>query len=540
MASDFILGYFLEKLNKYQQMNNVKINYRELSKRGPPHDVRYTFQVIIDEREFPEAEGRSKQEAKNAAAKLAVEILYKEKEEISSVSVSAKDTSDLAAGNYIGVLNRIAQKTKHPVNYEITPTSALSTAGPGRFHCKCMIGKKVYGYATGSTKQNAKQLAAKLAYEEIKKTSVKDDVLSPVSSTVGFSNNRSNSSEINMFDSESPSESAFSASGSERNETSNSFSNSSSSSSSMSDLRNSQRKVNINLAAKFNSPGVVGNECTMENRFVKDFLEITPLGSGGYGDVFTAKHRIDGKTYVIKRVKYDNEKVEREVKALAKLDHQNIVRYCSCWDGTDFTLEESNSKRSLTKCLFIQMEYCDKGTLEQWLEKRRDQKPNKYLSLELYEQIVAGVDFIHSNGLIHRDLKPSNIFLVGTKQIKIGDFGLVTFLEQNENRTKSVGTTTYMSPEQVSLAGYGNEVDIFALGLILAELLHVCRTRYETLKMFEHLKDGNPPEVFDDKEKILLLKLLSKEPKKRPNTSEILKTLKEWKNVPEKKKLNTR
>lgn len=40
MASDFILGYFLEELNKYRQMNNVKIKYRELGKRGPPHDVR--------------------------------------------------------------------------------------------------------------------------------------------------------------------------------------------------------------------------------------------------------------------------------------------------------------------------------------------------------------------------------------------------------------------------------------------------------------------------------------------------------------------
>lgn len=305
MASDFIVGYFLDKLNKYQQMNNVKIEYHELFKRGPPHDVRYTFQVIIDERAFPEAEGRSKKEAKNAAAKLAIEILDKEKEEISSLSVSAKDTSDLTAGNYIGILNRVAQKTKLPVNYEITPTCELSAAGPGRFSCKCTIGTKVYGYAIGSTKQNAKQLAAKLAYEEIEKTSMKDDVLSPVSSTVGFSNNRSNSSERNI-DSESPPESDFSASGSERNETSNSFCNSSSSSSSVSDFRNSQRKGKINLAAKFNSPGVVGNECTVENRFVRDFLEITQLDSGGYGDVFTAKHRIDGKTYVIKRVKYDN------------------------------------------------------------------------------------------------------------------------------------------------------------------------------------------------------------------------------------------
>lgn len=57
------------------------------------------------------------------------------------------------------------------------------------------------------------------------------------------------------------------------------------------------------------------------------------------------------------------------------------------------------------KCLFIQMEFCDKGTLETWIEKRRGKNPNKDLPLELFKQIVTGVDYIHSEGLIHRDLK---------------------------------------------------------------------------------------------------------------------------------------
>lgn len=477
MATDFT-GYFLGELNKYGQKNKVEIEYHELSKRGPPHDTRFTFKVIINEREFPEAEGKSKREAKNAAAKFAIEILNKEKEDVSSLSVSTTDTSDLPIGNYIGLLNRVAQKSKLPVNYQITPTCELD--GPGRFHCKCIIGQETYGNAVGSTKQIAKQLAAKIAYVRIEKTLTKDDIASLVSSPPGFSEDRSNSWETST-----------------------------------------------------------SNEYTMDKRFLNDFLEITPIGSGGYGDVFKAKHRIDGKTYVIKRVEYDNQKVEREVKALAKLDHQNIVRYCSCWDGIDFTLEDSYNKRSLAKCLFIQMEFCDQGTLEQWLDNRRKKEPNKCLSLELYEQIVVGVDYIHSEGLIHRDLKPSNIFLVGTRQIKIGDFGLVTFLTHDGNRTNDNGTRIYMSPEQLSSLQYGNEVDIFALGLILAELLYICPSRSETFETFQRLKDGNPSDKFDEKENILLLKLLSKDPKKRPKTSEILKTLKEWKNVPEKKKLNT-
>lgn len=51
------------------------------------------------------------------------------------------------------------------------------------------------------------------------------------------------------------------------------------------------------------------------------------------------------------------------------------------------------------------MEFCDKGTLEAWIDNRRGKKPDKPLSLELYEQIAAGVEYIHNQQLIHRDLK---------------------------------------------------------------------------------------------------------------------------------------
>ncbi|KAB0380600.1 hypothetical protein FD755_008384 [Muntiacus reevesi] len=285
------------------------------------------------------------------------------------------------------------------------------------------------------------------------------------------------------------------------------------------------------------------------SRLVKDFTEVTPIGSGGFGQVFKAKHRIDKKIYVIKCVKYNSVKVEREVKALATLNHPNIVHYHGCWDGLDYDPEKSinsSSKDSQgpsalknTRCLFIQMEYCDKGTLEQWIDERRGKEPEKHLALEFFQQIVTGVHCIHSKDLIHRDLKPGNIFLVTTNQIKIGDFGLVTYLKNNEMRTSKKGTRRYMSPEQLSsVKDYGNEVDIYALGLILAELIHICPTSLETSKFFEDLKSGNL-DVFDDKEKDLLKKLLSEDPKKRPTTSEILKTLKEWNNVTERRKLNT-
>lgn len=58
------------------------------------------------------------------------------------------------------------------------------------------------------------------------------------------------------------------------------------------------------------------------------------------------------------------------------------------------------------------MEYCDKGTLEQWIDKRRGKEPDKHLALEFFQQIVTGVHYIHSKDLIHRDLKVSGKWAV--------------------------------------------------------------------------------------------------------------------------------
>nr|WBQ01575.1 protein kinase R [Eptesicus fuscus] len=507
MADDLSVGFYIGELNKYCQKNRIEVNYREVSKTGPPHDLRFTIQVILDGIEYPEAKGKSKKEAKNAAAKLTLEIL-KEKRETSSLSLSTTDTSDdLSSENFIGRLDRFAQKERLSVNYE--QRNELSASGPGRFFCKCKIGQKEYAGAVGSTKQKAKHLAAKLAYEQIilEKRSTKRDLGSSDCSLDGSSD-----CEISFLapNSESRSESGFSGNGSEKND--DSFTNSLSSSMNNSDI--------------------------YPLRFIQDFEEIIQIGSGAYGRVFTAKHKLDKKTYVIKRVKYnddddEDEKVKREVEVLAKLSHPNIVRYYNSWNGDDYI------KRSLMKCLFIQMEFCDKGTLEAWIENRRGKNPNKDLSLGLFKQIVTGVDYIHAEGLIHRDLKPSNIFLVDTKQIKIGDFGLVTFQKYDKLRTEERGTPSYMSPEQLTSVQYGNEVDIFALGLILSELLYIAGTRQETSKIFQDLRKGHVWDIFDDKEKILLQKLVAADPKMRPKTSEILKTLKEWNNVPKKNMRNT-
>ncbi|KAH0509517.1 Interferon-induced, double-stranded RNA-activated protein kinase [Microtus ochrogaster] len=159
MASD-TPGFYMDKLNKYRQKHGVTITYKEVCVTGPAHDRRFTFQVIIDEKEFPKAEGKSKQEAKNAAAQLAVDILSNEHQADSHTDASEISLTD----NYIGLVNSFAQKNKLSVNYEQVVPDPQS---PQRFKCNCNIGSTTYGTGSAATKQEAKQLAAKEAYQKL-------------------------------------------------------------------------------------------------------------------------------------------------------------------------------------------------------------------------------------------------------------------------------------------------------------------------------------------------------------------------------------
>ncbi|KAM6179887.1 interferon-induced, double-stranded RNA-activated protein kinase isoform 1-T1 [Erethizon dorsatum] len=533
MANGLSPGFYIEELNKYQQKNGVKVSYQELSVTGPPHSLLFTFQVIIDGRTFPEGTGRTKQDAKNAAAKLAFDILQDEKASSSSSSVTTDASEESAFGNYVGLLNRIAQKKRLSINYE---QHGLRDQGAQRFQCKCKIGQKVYGCGTAATKQDAKQLAAKLAYNQILKESlVKTHQASNDHSPTESSDSGNISSKA--LASEPLSENDCSANAWKNDQSRDSES----SCSAMNGLSNKLKKAKVNLAPKFHHAVVEENKYTVNDRFATDYKDIEPIGEGGYGKVFKATNKMDGKISVIKRVKYTEEKVLREVQALATLNHTNIVRYYHCWQGLDYDPEYSinTNPRPTSLCLFISMEFCDKGTVDEWIDQRREKNSDKALALEFFEQITTGVHYIHSKNIIHRDLKPSNVFLVDERHVKIGDFGLATALKNDEKRTRNRGTLRYMSPEQVDSQDYGKEVDIFALGLILAELIHICRTFSETAVFFKDLKRGIFYDVFDSREKSLLQKLLSKEPQGRPDTFEILTTLAEWKGVPEKKKRNT-
>ena len=76
--------------------------------------------------------------------------------------------------------------------------------------------------------------------------------------------------------------------------------------------------------------------------------------------------------------------------------------------------------------LYIQIEYCQGGTLEKFLEQHPF-KEEKKVKWKIFSQLAEAISYVHSKGLIHRDLKPGNIFLDTNNNVKLGDFGLTVF-----------------------------------------------------------------------------------------------------------------
>ncbi|EGC30773.1 hypothetical protein DICPUDRAFT_9913, partial [Dictyostelium purpureum] len=254
-------------------------------------------------------------------------------------------------------------------------------------------------------------------------------------------------------------------------------------------------------------------------RYEEDFCELEKVGKGGYGSVYRVKNKLDGEYYALKKIPFKNttkiflEKVLREVKTLASLNHRNIVRYHSAWLETEEIVSTSITTLYIVMQLYSQ-------TLSQWLENRPPDQVNEEENLNIFKQICIGLRYIHSKGIIHRDLKPGNVFLV-----RIEDQHLSRSLEHCKH-TSAVGTLTYSSPEQKK-GLYNEKTDIYSLGIILFELYFPLTTRMEKARVLSDLRNGIFPKSFAQKYPQvadLILQMMKSNPDERPSASDILKS----------------
>ncbi|KAM6367389.1 interferon-induced, double-stranded RNA-activated protein kinase isoform 2-T3 [Alca torda] len=536
----------MEKINHYCQKNKYILRYVDVSMTGPSHNPEFTVVVKIDNIEYGTGTGKNKKEAKAAAAKKTWEMIENQAQSPSTVQAAGLNTSPVtlpfaSANDYVSLLNMYSQRMLQKVDYP--KRNCTGAAHAPMFSCSCTISGVLYGTGTGTSVAAAKQAAAKQALEKLKGEGsvTMEDEKSNSNST--FSDH-SNSSQVPT---QSDSNVCFEDSAAKLEEKVKDMAVCEKPSPSQRNAESSALKPRRKLAVNFdnarnkeekkkmaesdesftdgdtNTSGEKQSQYTVNERFLDSFENIKPIGDGGFGNVFKATGKLDNITYAVKRVSF-TKNVLREVKELAKLQHENIVRYCCSWDGYDHVIDPYTRQKSDQKnhCLFIQMELCEQGPLDNWIEKNRKKQNYHKMVQNIFLQILEGVKYIHSKGLIHRDLKPQNIFISHEDKIKIGDFGLVTSVAYG-TLTRNRGTESYMAPEQFG-DKYGKEVDIYALGLIWFETLAAV-SRHEKSKVWDDVREGKLSERFANRfpaEAPIIKKMLSGDASGRRSASEIL------------------
>jgi len=212
----------------------------------------------------------------------------------------------------------------------------------------------------------------------------------------------------------------------------------------------------------------------MVGRTLAHYDILAKLGSGGMGEVYRARDTHLGREIALKVLPEDLagnqerlERFEREAKAIASINHPNIVAI--------YSAEESDGVRFLT------MELVQGRTLSQLI-------PDSGLPLDRFFRLAVpladALGAAHAAGVVHRDIKPSNIMVSTEGRVKILDFGLARLSQPEATAAgtqvptesitaegRVVGTLPYMSPEQVQGLPIDHRTDIFSLGAVLYQML---------------------------------------------------------------------
>ncbi|XP_045925924.1 interferon-induced, double-stranded RNA-activated protein kinase-like isoform X2 [Micropterus dolomieu] len=545
-------GSYAARLHEYAQRSGYRLYYDDLGSVGSDHNQTFTQRAVLNGKFCPGGVGKTKKEAKHNAAKNALKYLLENEHQDSVDSTeNATEASSASNINYICWLNEYGQKNKLTIK-------AVESTRPGPNYatlcCKFIVGDKEYPVVKGETKREAKEEAAKLVYDMIhggKTTETADEKFNHTSTQPQEEFNQN-----------------------------------------LSDICNMTTSLNSSFNNSFtetNYVGIVNHYCQKTNsshKFIEEerrgpphnlqfFYKLVinnkdyPVGEGK--SIKEARQNAaqlawsalqeqsdwDSKVSVRSTASEDGArpmfsaqsatpKSLREVRALSDLLHPNIIRYYSVWmedSGYQWDISTGSSSsfraanNSLAKYLYIEMELCDTKTLGQWISEKNTQSPQdckrREESLSIAQNIICGVEYIHSKKHIHRDLKPDNILFGLDGEVKIGDFGLVTRDDDDAlmDRTVGRGTPSYMAPEQKTEKTYDRKVDIYPLGLIYLELLWKLSSGHERGEVLCNARRQKLPKEFSltfPQENKIIMSMLCEKPEDRPEASTLKAELEKW------------
>lgn len=209
---------------------------------------------------------------------------------------------------------------------------------------------------------------------------------------------------------------------------------------------------------------------------IENFRIERQIGQGGMGVVYEATDLSLNRKVALKIMHKHlaaresfQQRFVREAQNAARLKHPNIVQ-----------IHHFFSKNGQ---LYLIMELLEDGSLQDYMRRLREQgrRMDQAEAVELVRQVAGGLHYAHQQGMVHRDMKPGNILLTRSTDITspatiyramIADFGLAKLLQDMQtSQTGPVGTLAYMSPEQILGGKVDHRSDIYALGVMLFELL---------------------------------------------------------------------
>jgi serine/threonine protein kinase len=275
---------------------------------------------------------------------------------------------------------------------------------------------------------------------------------------------------------------------------------------------------------------------------VDHFRVLRPLGKGGMAQVFLARDTKLGRKVALKVVQPEaigsEQAVERflfEARATAKFNHPNIV--------TIHFVGETDHKP------YVALEYVEGQTLRQRLEQ---EQLSIFEAVRLGQAIAGALVEAHGAGIIHRDLKPDNVMLGRDGRVRVMDFGLARLFTRPEGEAEALaetvapesveseqvfesaggirGTPAYMAPEQWRDQGVSEAADIWALGVVLYEMLAGQRPYIERTPVQQAIKvcDEQPaPRIEEHRSDLperlldLIHRCLEKNAEKRPAATEV-------------------
>jgi hypothetical protein len=238
------------------------------------------------------------------------------------------------------------------------------------------------------------------------------------------------------------------------------------------------------------------------------------VGHGGFGEVYYAVSDA-GKEVALKLIRRNLDVELRGMRHCLNLKHPNLLSIF------DIRRDERDDN-------WVIMEYVSGHRLDEVIAAHPQGMPQDQAMAWMFG-IAAGVACLHDHGIVHRDLKPGNIFC-DEGIVKLGDYGLAKFIScsRRSGQTESVGTVHYMAPE-IANGRYGKEIDIYALGVILYEML-TGRVPFEGESVGEvlmkHLTTEPDLSALSEPFRSVVARALEKDPGKRfKSLSEMLAVL---------------